>query len=257
MLYELQNCFLQSIQSAADNQFLKYIRPNQVMSPARQLEIYRSSIIGRFQKALKAIYPICEQLVGSEFFMAMASEFIATTQSHSPDLNDYGSDFADFIAAFAPAQALPYLADTARLEWAWHQITGAPDQTSFDHQGLVACYEEQADRIIFTLPKRASLLASPYPVHQIWESNQKHFQGEQAITLVANQQYYFFIWRDGTDLRIDPLNEREWFLLNLFSQGIPLAVVCERTEHQFPTVDVAALLSAWVVHGWIGGFMVV
>jgi hypothetical protein len=41
MLYELQNCFLQSIQSADDDPFLKYIRPNQVMTPARQLEIYR------------------------------------------------------------------------------------------------------------------------------------------------------------------------------------------------------------------------
>jgi hypothetical protein len=204
---------------------------------------------------LKAIYPICEQLVGGEFFMAMASEFIAITQSHSPDLNDYGSDFAAFISTFTPAEALPYLADTARLEWAWHQITGAPDQTSFDHQGLAACYEEQGDHIIFTLPKQAALLASPYPVHQIWESNQKYFQGEPAITLVANQQYYFLIWRDGTELRIDQLNEREWFILNLFFQSIPLAEVCQRTEQKFPEVDVATLLSSWVVHGWIAGFV--
>jgi hypothetical protein len=256
MLSELQHSFLESIHSAIDDGFLKYIRNNSVISPARQLAIYRNSIIGRFQKALKAIYPVCAQLVGDEFFMAMATEFIATAVSHSPDLNDYGEDFANFIASFAPAQSLPYLADTARLEWAWHQITGAPDHASFDHKGLAACYEEHGERIIFTLPKRASLLASPYPIHQIWESNQKYFQGEQAITLIVNQQYHFLIWRDGAQLRIDLLNEREWYILNLFSQAIPLAKVCEQTEQMFPEVDVVTLLSSWVLNGWIAGFIV-
>jgi hypothetical protein len=256
MLYQTQTTFLNSLQSPHNDQFLKYIRPNPNTTALAQLSIYRNSISSRFQKALLDIYPVCEQLVGTEFFKAMANAFTATAQSHSPDLNDYGKEFADFIQTFAPAQSLPYLADTTRLEWGWHLITGAPDHTQFDYNGLANSYKENGERIIFTLPKRVTLLASSYPVHQIWESNQKHYHGDQTITLSVDQQYYFFICRDQADLRIDQVNEREWFILNLLAQARPLAEICEQTELTFPEIDVPTLLSSWVRGGWISGFTV-
>ncbi|MES2216932.1 MAG: DNA-binding domain-containing protein [Pseudomonadota bacterium] len=256
MLHQLQTTFQNSLTSYHNNQFLKHIRPNPKTPVETQLALYRNSIIARFQKALKATYPVCQQLVGDDFFLAMAREFIEVTVSRSPDLNDYGKDFPDFINTFPPTQSLPYLADTTRLEWAWHQITGAPDQTSFDYKGLAACYEAHGERIIFTLPQRSTLLASLYPVHQIWESNQKNYQGDNTITLAADQQYYFLIWRDQSELRIDHLNEREWYILNLVTRLIPLAEVCEQASSVFPEVDVAALLSNWVKSGWIAGFIV-
>jgi len=41
-------------------------------------------------------------------------------------LAEYGDGFADFLAGFAPAQSLPYLADVARLEWAINAAYHAP-----------------------------------------------------------------------------------------------------------------------------------
>ena len=254
MLRELQAAFLASITASSKQSILPYIQAHPLNSPARQFAVYRDSIVGRLHKALKAIYPVCQQLVGAEFFLAMASEYIAGTPSRSPDLNDYGQGFASFIENFPPAECLPYLSDTARLEWAWHHITSAPDCTRFDFVGLAACYEVNAEQIIFTLPERASLLASPYPVHQIWETNQPNYQGDNLITLPADKQYYFIIWRDQFELRIDQLNEREWFILGLLAQQQPLASVCEQTIQAFPEVDVAALLATWVNSGWIAGF---
>jgi hypothetical protein len=74
------------------------------------------------------------------------------------------------------------------------------------------------------------------------------------ITLAAHKHYYFLVWRDQFELRIDQLNEREWFILGLLGQHQTLANVCEQANQAFPDVDVAALLSTWVKSGWIAGF---
>lgn len=253
MLQKLQNSFLDAL-NQTDPPFLLHIQPNAKVAPATQFSIYQNSILVRFQRALKDIYPVCQQLVGDEFFLAMASHYIGNTNSRSADLNDYGADFADFIDNFPPARSLPYLGDVARLEWAWHRIAGATDQNSFDFVKLAACYEQAGEALVFTLPSRCTLLASPYPVHSIWEINQKNYQGNDSISLSDGEQYYFFIWRDQYELRIDILTTLQWHILGLLKQEIALGRICEQAADIDASLDVPALFATWVQSGWIAGF---
>jgi putative DNA-binding protein len=88
--------------------------------------VHRETMLASLAHALESIYPACLRIVGREFFRAMARRFAVEVPSTSPDLNDYGESFAEWLASFPPARELPYLPDVARLDWALHRARHAP-----------------------------------------------------------------------------------------------------------------------------------
>jgi len=98
--------------------------------PAHRFAIYRNNVVVSLIDALAANYPVTRELVGEEFFAAMARDFIVAHPPRSPILAVYGVDtpnFAASIADFPPAQSVPYLSDMARLEAARIVVYHAAD----------------------------------------------------------------------------------------------------------------------------------
>ncbi|WP_232845695.1 HvfC/BufC family peptide modification chaperone [Aurantimonas marina] len=62
-------------------------------------------------EALGKRFPGPRQLVGDDFFRGMAPEFVQAVKPGSPVLLEYGGEFPAFVASFAPADTVPYLAD--------------------------------------------------------------------------------------------------------------------------------------------------
>ena len=84
--------------------------------PASRFVVYRNNVHSSLINALATAYPVTLQLVGDEFFRAMAGIFVQAYPPASPLISEYGSTFADFIQGFEPAASVPYLADVARLD---------------------------------------------------------------------------------------------------------------------------------------------
>ncbi len=82
----------------------------------RRFAVHRNNFVVGLIDALAESFPVAEALVGPEFFRAMARERVLSDPPRSPVLTDYALDFPDFIAGFAPAAVVPYLADVARIE---------------------------------------------------------------------------------------------------------------------------------------------
>ena len=251
-LYNLQREFLAGLhQSAIENPFLGNIQIHPRVTPGTQFGIYRHSVVNKLQKALQAIYPVCVNLVGHDFFMQMAACYIAETPSLTPDLNAYGESLPAFIQQFPPTATLPYLADVARLEWTWHRLYGAPDSTPFDFQKLAAQYAVAGEDIILLLPPRTTLLTSPYPVHQIWEVNQADYTDDTTIQLAPDQSFHLCIWQQQHVFHIDPITPIEWQMLSWFQQALSLGQICEYASTLFPDINMAELLPEFVTKGWI------
>jgi hypothetical protein len=244
-LIALQQDFAQGLRSLGAISHL--VKPHSSLSPELQFSIYKNAFISRFQKTLQHIFPVCCQLVGEEFFLAMTREFILETPSYSPDLNTYGENFPNFIAYFPPSAELIYLADVARLEWAWHVIYGAADEGKFNFEKLAAFSASGEERIFFSLPGRSTLLTSPYPVHHIWEVNQKDFDGAAEIILEP-AAYFFLVWRKDYDLRIDVLTHAQWEVLSLIQKKLSLAEICETASEE---INIPDMLPQLVSKGWI------
>lgn len=106
--------------------------PDGVINPLggqaeRRYAVYRNNVAMSLKGALGDIFPVTRQVAGPRFFDAMALEFLAGNPPRSPILAEYGRDFPDFVAGFAPARKLFFLPDVARLERAWLDAYHAAD----------------------------------------------------------------------------------------------------------------------------------
>ena len=142
-----------------------------------RFETYRRNALANLHGALAAAYPVVLRLVGDAFFREAAERFARTRGSASGDLNEYGSPFPEFLAAYPHASSLEYLADVARLEWAVHESRRAADLPLLDLGALARVAPELQGAIRFALHPAARLIASPHPILAIWEANQPQRDG--------------------------------------------------------------------------------
>ena len=80
------------------------------------MAVYRNTVLHGAVEALRANYPVVEQILGSEMFVQVAVDFASECPPRSPVLALYGRDFADWIGRQPWASDLAYLADVARVE---------------------------------------------------------------------------------------------------------------------------------------------
>lgn len=227
----------------------RHLNAGSGMTPAEHLLIYRRAILGTLVRALDNIYPVCRRLTGQQFFEAMARVYARETPSRSADLAHYGGDFCTFIATFDPAAELPYLPDVAGLEWHWHRAFHAADEAGLDFAALGEIAETDRSRIVFRLPASASLIASDYPVHRIWQVNQDDWDGDQHVDLDQGS-VRLIVWRRDHDMRIDEVDERAWWLLSAIGEGMSFGEISASADAD----DLDSLLPGCVRQGWIGGF---
>jgi hypothetical protein len=96
-------------------------------SPLRRFAVYRNNVTVSLVDALASIFPTVQNLVGEDFFRAMARLYVAAHPPTSPLLFTYGEDFPAFLESFPPAAELPFLADVARVERLWLHSYHAED----------------------------------------------------------------------------------------------------------------------------------
>ncbi len=226
---------------------LKQLRGNNALTPQLQLKIYENSIQNGLINALGQIYPVCQLITGENFFYPMAQQFVLEQPSSNADLAEYGKSFTDMIANYKHASSIPYLADIARLEWAYHRAFHARDQAPLNLQGLQGNTSEALLQCVFTLPESHCLLQSSYPVDKIWQAHQT----APINTLHINTHpRYFYIFRNSYSIHIDRLTQQQWKFLTLIEQQQTFEQVCEKLDDN---ANITELLSFSLQSHWFNG----
>lgn len=142
--------------------------------PALRYAVYRNNVTVSLIDALAETYPAVQQLVGEDFFRAMARIFVQAHPPLSRIMAFYGQGFADFVSDFAPAASVPYLADVARLEMAYVQAYHAADATTLNTSQLQAwlANPSQLESLTLALHPSVHLISSPYAIVSIWAAHQ-------------------------------------------------------------------------------------
>lgn len=206
------------------------IRGDERLSSAQRLSIYQSSIRSILINTLKKTFPVCDQLVGSEFFNALASRFIINRPSSSFDLDRYGEEFPDFIADFAPAKSVPYLSDVARLEWYWQEALLAPATETMAPLTFTEINEsDDYEDIIFKLPQCIAFLASPYPINKIWEMHQE--RGSQSVNLDEGAEQ--LIIGKTNKAFVIVVTPAQWHLLTTLRRGVTFETLFLEFEQHY------------------------
>lgn len=116
---------------------------------AKRFGIYRNNVTVSLVNALSEIFPTVQNLVGEDFFCAMARLYVQDNPPDSRLLFEYGASFPAFIEQFEPAADLPFLPDVARLERLWLDSFHAADATPLDGTVLQRVAPEQLAGLTF------------------------------------------------------------------------------------------------------------
>ena len=141
--------------------------------PACRLAIHRNNVIASLVDALADTFPVVQELVGSEFFRAMAAVFVRQAPPRSRILAKYGEEFPGFIEQFEPARGVPYLADMGRLEFARVRAYHAADDKAVESEELRLAMPgfDQIAQLRHLSPASLSLVQSQFAIVSLWAAH--------------------------------------------------------------------------------------
>jgi hypothetical protein len=209
--------------------------------------VYRNNVFASLIDALADTYPVVQQLVGEDFFRAMAKVFAQTTQPTSRVMAYYGAGFAAFIADFPPARAVSYLADVARLEMARVEAYHAADAQPIDPQRLQATLSDMGllRSLRLSLHPSVHVLCSPYAIGSLWAA---HLGTMDLEAVDTEQSECLLVFREGFDVQMQPINDSQACFIFALQAGNTLLEAVEYVSATDPGFDLPrtlAMLMRW------------
>jgi hypothetical protein len=183
--------------------------------------VYRNTVMKGCIDALQANFPAVARLVGEEWFRAAAAVFVPGELPAQPSLLAYGAAFPAFLAGFAPASDLPYLADVARLDRLWTEAHVAVDAPALARKALAALDPEAlAGALLHPHPAARWAWFPDAPIYTIWRRNREAMDLDGAID-----------WRGEGALLSRPSDAVRWLgidaaacrFLDGCAQGLPVS----------------------------------
>ncbi|MGR9074216.1 MAG: HvfC/BufC family peptide modification chaperone [Gammaproteobacteria bacterium] len=176
------------------------------LTPEQRLAVYRNNTRLSLTDALRDRYPVIARLVGGDFFDRLAVRYQRRHPPKTGCLLSFGERFAEYLNDIPEARQLPYLADTARLEWLRHESYFEADACAISASDLTdvppACY----GKLRFGLHPSVRLLDSTYPVWRIWQANLDDAQ-EEGIIDFNEGCCRLLIFRCGLEIETIALDE--------------------------------------------------
>jgi hypothetical protein len=179
--------------------FQDAIRSVHAPVPHQRFPIYRNNVASGLVTALAVRFPVTQQLVGEEFFRAMAALYVEDNKPASAVLIHYGETLSEFISAFEPAKSVPYLADVARLENVWWKAYHAADAASVDADVLGRFPEDALGELRFSLHPSIGVMSSPFAVSKIWHA---HHGGDVMGTFTIALADHVLVARSAADVEV-------------------------------------------------------
>jgi hypothetical protein len=184
-----------------------------------------------------------EKLLGKEYFLQTAKEYITRYPSRSSNLHDYGEYFPYFISEYPGLQHLHYLIEVAQFEWACHQLCFASEHTGLDIQQFKNISAQDYDKLHFNLHPASCLMKFSSPIMRIIELCQGDI--DQEINMNEGGVNLLIIRRDQ-EIMLQPLTLSEYHFLNALYQGHPLAYALEIALQTSSNFKLDLLLPKWI-----------
>ena len=234
----------------ADNASLTALLPQLAQRDtcaAARMALYSGNLDAVWEKALAEAFPVVRQLVGEEFFNALARAYGRAIPSRSGDLNVFGDRFARFVSTFPQVQSLPWLADVARLEWNVHRAHYAADASQIDRAHLAALMPEELLATRFSLSPAVAWLESRYPVATLWQAHQ--VQSDVALPDTLDRAEQALIVRPQWRVQVLSSGPSEIAALTRLRNGAPMAAVIEAALQLDAQFDFTAASLRWLEFG--------
>lgn len=208
------------------------------------MAVYRNTVLHGAVEALRANFPVVEQIVGPEMFEAVAVDHAAECPPSSPVLALYGAGFPDWLDEQAWTSDLPYVADVARVERLRIESMFATDTDALSVEHIRGCKDWQSLNLSLHPAARFDWFAGP--AMRIWLAHQQPISGPMD-----------FDWQAEGALFTRPRSSVEPLVLDgachcfLFGirAGESVDTAAATTVHVYPDSDVRTLFASLINAG--------
>lgn len=164
-LKALQQHFSQSLLYQTSDISLQ-LKTKPGFSADQLVQIHRNNFIISVTESLKGTFKYTEQLVGDEFFDAVARQFILQQPPSTNNIIIYGALFSGYLASLPQLNEMPYIAEMARFEWLYEQCQNLPLQmTTFDVQSLQQVDPNDFGLLRFSIVPHCCTFTSQQNIH--------------------------------------------------------------------------------------------
>lgn len=219
-----------------------------------RLRIHRHHLLLSLTEALKANFPVTCRVVDPRFFGYAADAFIRAHPPGAPCLAEYGARFPDFLRAFEPARALPYLGDLARLEWAVLEARNAADAAPIAPESLRHVPVVDYPNLTLQLGPSYHLLRTVWAVERIWAAHQEG-EPQEPIDL-GSEGSRLLVRRRGAEIEVETVDAASFAFLAALRHGRSLARAGAAGLAADPFFDMALALRRLLTEQALVGFSV-
>ena len=221
------------------------------LDPRARVGIYRNHAFATLGASLQNIFPVVCRLVDERFFAYATHEYVRQHPPHSRCVAEYGADFADFLAAFEPCKALPYLADVARFEWALHSAATMREVAPLPPHALAAVPAKRAAYTTLRLQPSLSYISSPWPIDAIWQANQ---EAEVSVVDLTTGGASLQIRRAGDAVAWVRLDPATFAFRKALADGLVLGAAMAAATLQDPGFDPAKAIRHIFADGLVAAY---
>ena len=256
MLRELQLSFVEAIHhNNAPSDLPICAKPG--LSPSELLAIYRDSSKQGLINTLHTIFSVCRNIVGAKEFDNMSTRYVDTHLSVSPNVNDYGGDFAQWLQNNHRNQVKwPYLSKMAELEWVCHTISRAPLLKPMLDYSLIEFALQNDKDIAFEMLPSMTTFETNYPLYDLWQSNQAQYKGTKKVVFSGRKKEHLIILRDASNLCLYRVEKAIWVVANAMKNGKTMNMIEDYSNEGGVTIDFAAILPVILQENWVRAFRV-
>jgi hypothetical protein len=219
------------------------------------LAAYRGNGRAHACNALHVQFPTVLAMLGAAAFDALCFSYWRACPPRRGDLAWVGEELPAFIETLETLAEWPWLADSARLDWAVWQISSAPP-AKFSESDLRRLIDGDPATLVIKLSPSVRRLPSAWPIHTLYETHHAADPDWEAVTRAISQRHAqtAWVWRPHDDLAAVPAMELldaasdRW--IAALDAGHTLDLALDSAGEAF---DFAAWLELAIRQGWLDG----
>jgi hypothetical protein len=232
---------------------------NERLSPVEQVDVYREQFWLRHIDVLRDDFASIEHALTAgqeqdeDAFERLAQSYLAERPSTSFSLRDLGVEMVRFLADHPPWSGDPFLADLARVEWAFVDAFDGPDAPAFDPASIAGVEEDAWPRARIVLHPSLQRVALAYPAHDYRIAVRK----SEAPVRPEVRPCHVVVYRGTDALHCLEIGADAAAMLDQLERGVPLGEACERAaaasgaELDAFQAKLGGWFSEWTALGWI------